>query len=144
MTAPPPHNSPDEQCNRLRQQIETSLQKAKLQKTKLIQTDMRLSIASIVLGAIATFIAGESAIAGEPMLGNWRFTTTVASICTLGATVTTGIHRQIVPTDLLVEASECTAQLKALHIETIPTVYDVEIVTDSYQRLIAEFSRVDV
>ena len=78
------------------------------------------------------------------MLGNWRFTTTIASVCTLGATVATGIHKQVVPTDLLVETSECTAQLKALHIETIPAVYDVETVTDNYQRLIAEFSRVDV
>ncbi|MEL6552596.1 MAG: hypothetical protein AAFQ63_03920 [Cyanobacteria bacterium J06621_11] len=136
-------NPPSDQCTRLRQRIEMSLQKARSQKTKLIQTDRRFSIASILLGAIATFIAGESAIAGEPMLGNWRFTTSVASICTLGATVATGVHKQIVPTDLLIETSECTAQLKALSIETIPAVYDVDTVTDNYQRLIAEFSRVD-
>ena len=144
MTVAPPPTPPADEHSRLRQQIQTSLNKAKTQKTRLIQTDRRFSIASIVLGAIATFIAGESAIAGEPMLGNWRFTTTIASVCTLGATVATGIHKQVVPTDLLVETSECTAQLKALHIETIPAVYDVETVTDNYQRLIAEFSRVDV
>ncbi|MEO0885921.1 MAG: hypothetical protein AAFY54_08265, partial [Cyanobacteria bacterium J06648_10] len=106
--------------------------------------DRRFSIASLLLGAVATFIAGQSAIADEPMLGNWRFTTTIASLCTLGATISTGVHKQVVPTDLLVETSECTAQLKVLSIETIPAVYDVETVTDNYQRLIAEFSRVDV
>ncbi|MEL6157741.1 MAG: hypothetical protein AAGJ95_11360 [Cyanobacteria bacterium J06554_11] len=137
-------NPSSAQCDKLRQQIQLSLQKARSQKRKLTHTDQRFSIASLLLGAVATFIAGESAIAGEPMLGNWRFTTTIASLCTLGATVATGVHKQVVPTDLIIETSECTAQLKVLAIETIPAVYDVKTVTDSYQRLIAEFSRVDV
>lgn len=76
-------------------------------------------------------------------MGNWRFTTTIASVCTLSATVAAGVHRQVVPTDLIVETSECTARLKALSIETIPATYDVDTVTDDYQRLISEFSRVD-
>lgn len=137
-------NQAVEQHTRLRDQIKLSLQKAKSQRQKLMHTDRRFSIASLLLGAVATFIAGESAIVGEPMIGNWRVTTTVASLCTLGATISTGVHKQVVPTDLIVETSECTAQLKVLAIETIPATYDVDAVTDNYQRLIAEFSRVDI
>lgn len=129
--------------DRLRQQILSSLERSRAQRNNLRHTDKCFSIASLVLGAIATFVAGQSAIADEPMLGNWRLTTTVASICTLGATVATGIQKQVVPTDLIVESSECTAQLKVLHIETMPEVYDVETVRDSYQRVIAEFSKID-
>ncbi|MEM6868489.1 MAG: hypothetical protein AAGB19_06975 [Cyanobacteria bacterium P01_F01_bin.3] len=144
MISKPQPNMAENEHARMRSQIKLSLQKATSQRDRLMHTDRRFSIASLVLGAIATFIAGESAIAGEPMLGNWRFTTTIASLCTLGATVSTGVHKQVVPTDLLIETSECTAQLKVLAIETIPADYDVEVVTDSYQRLISEFSRVDV
>ncbi|MEL6351643.1 MAG: hypothetical protein AAFR58_07755 [Cyanobacteria bacterium J06627_28] len=143
MTASAQPNPPADPCSALRQQINLSLDKAQARKHQLMRADRRFSIASLVLGAAATFIAGESAIAGEPMIGNWRFTTTIASLCTLGATVTTGIHKQIVPTDLIVETSECAAQLRVLKIETIPAVYDVETVTDDYQRLISEFARVD-
>ncbi|MGD1898039.1 MAG: hypothetical protein ACFB16_13920 [Phormidesmis sp.] len=137
-------NFTNDEHGRLREQIKLSLQKAKSQRDQLLRNDKRFNIATLLLGAAATFIAGESAIAGEPMLGNWRTTTTIASICTLGATVATGIHKQIVPTDMIIETSECTAQLKVLAIETIPGDYDVDTVTDSYQRLIAEFSRIDV
>lgn len=144
MTSDLQGNQPSDQHSRMRAQIKLSLQKVRSQKDKLLRTDRRFSIASLLLGAVATFIAGQSAIADEPMLGDWRFTTTIASLCTLGATISTGVHKQVVPTDLLVETSECTAQLKVLSIETIPAVYDVEAVTDNYQRLIAEFSRVDV
>ena len=136
--------SSTEQYSQLRQQIKTSLQKAQLQKKRLIQTERCFGIASLLLSAIATFITGESAIAGRPIVENWRFTTTLASVCTLGATVATSLHKQIIPTDILVETSECAAQLKALSIETTQTVYDIETVTDHYQRLVAEFSRVDV
>lgn len=127
----------------LRRQILSSLERSRNQRNQLRHTDKCFSIASLVLGAIATFVAGQSAIVDEPILGNWRLTTTVASLCTLGATVATGLQKQIVPTDLIVESSECTAQLKVLRIETIPDVYDVETVRDSYQRVIAEFSKID-
>lgn len=122
MTSDLQGNQPSDQHSRMRAQIKLSLQKVRSQKDKLLRTDRRFSIASLLLGAVATFIAGQSAIADEPMLGNWRFTTTIASLCTLGATISTGVHKQVVPTDLLVETSECTAQLKVLSIETIPAV----------------------
>lgn len=127
----------------LRQQIKLSFQKATEQKNRLLRTDRRFSITTLILSAVATFIAGESAIANEPIMGNWRVTTTVASLCTLGATVTAGIQKQVAPTDLLIESSECAAKLKALSIETIPEMYEVADVSEAYRRLLAEFSRVD-
>ncbi|MBE9100259.1 hypothetical protein [Vacuolonema iberomarrocanum] len=116
----------------LKQQIHLSLQKAEAQKSRLKSTDRRYTIMNLVLGAIATFIAGESAIAGEPILGSWRFTATLASVCTLSATIVAGVHKQVASPDLLLEASECAAKLKALKIETIPETYELEPVSDAY------------
>ena len=144
MTAEQPLNANANPHERLRSQIKLSLQKVRSRKNKLMNTDKRFSIATLLLSAAATFIAGESALAGEPMLGDWRATTTLASLLTLGATVATGVHKQVVPTDLIIETSECTAQLKVLAIETIPADYDLDTVTDNYQRLIAEFDKVDI
>lgn len=127
----------------LRQQIAVSFQRATAQKNRLRRADKRLSIASLVLSALATFIAGESALAGEPIMGDWRFTTTVASVCTLSATLVAGIHKQVAPTDLIIESSEFSAKLKALSIEALPTEYNLAEVRQAYQQLIAEFSEVD-
>ena len=144
MTAEQPLTANANPHERLRSQIKLSMQKVRSRKNKLMNTDKRFSIATLLLSAAATFIAGESALAGEPMLGDWRATTTLASLLTLGATVATGVHKQVVPTDLIIETSECTAQLKVLAIETIPADYDLDTVTDNYQRLIAEFDKVDI
>ena len=129
--------------SRLRQQIQLSLQKSEAQKNRLKSTDRRYTIMNLVLGAIATFIAGESAIAGEPIFGSWRFTATLASVCTLSATIVAGVRKQVASPELLLEASECTAKLKALKIETIPETYELEPVSDAYQHILSEFTRVD-
>ncbi|MEO0758439.1 MAG: hypothetical protein AAFY78_16385 [Cyanobacteria bacterium J06648_16] len=133
-----------DQQDPLRRQIELSLGKAEAHRNRLKSADRRFSITNIVLGAIATFIAGESAIAGEPLMGNWRLTTTVASVCTLGATISASVHKQVVSPDLLIETSECAAKLRALKIETLSSTYPIEAVRDEYQHILSEFSRVEV
>ncbi|MGD1941741.1 MAG: hypothetical protein ACFB0G_10550 [Leptolyngbyaceae cyanobacterium] len=127
----------------LRQQIQQSLQKVEAQKQRLKSTDRRYTIINIVLGVVATFIAGESAVTGEPFLGNWRLTTMVASVCTLSATAITGIQKQIASPEQLLETSECAAKLKALKVETISANYELEPVSDIYQGIISEFPGVD-
>ena len=127
----------------LRQQIQQSLQRVEAQKQRLKSADRRYTIISIVLGVIATFVAGESAVTGEPLLGNWRLTTMVASVSTLSATAITGIQKQIASPEPLLETSECAAKLKALKVETISANYELEPVSDIYQGMIAEFPSVD-
>lgn len=127
----------------LKSQIDLSFQKAEAHRNRLRVADRRYSIMNIVLGAIATFIAGESAISGTPLMGGWRLTTTVASVCTLGATLSAGIQRQVASPELLIETSECAAKLKSLKIETLSPTYPVEDVRDTYQSILSEFSRVE-
>ncbi|MEO1620172.1 MAG: hypothetical protein AAFU53_03965 [Cyanobacteria bacterium J06632_3] len=127
----------------LKTQIDLSLQKAEAHRNRLKNADRRYSILNIVLGAIATFIAGEAAISGTPMVGGWRVTTTIASVCTLGATLSAGIHKQVASPELLIETSECAAKLKSLKIETLASSYPVEEVRDTYQNILSEFSRVE-
>ena len=127
----------------LKAQIDLSLQKAEAHRNRLKTADRRYSILNIVLGAIATFIAGESAISGTPLMGGWRFTTTVASVCTLGATLSAGIQKQVVSPELLIETSECAARLKSLKIETLAPAYSMDEVRDTYQSILSEFARVE-
>jgi hypothetical protein len=42
------------------------------------------------------------------------------------------------------EVGQCVAQLKALKIETLSAYYELEAVSDAYQKILTEFSRVDL
>jgi hypothetical protein len=139
-----PQQSQDDQLHdNLRQQIHSSLQKASGQKQQLKKLDRRYSLLNICLGALATFVTGQSAVANQPVIGNWQMTTTLASVLTLGATVVSGFHKQLAAPDLLAETSACVAKLKALKVETVDADYDVEQISDAYQQILADFSKVD-
>jgi len=128
----------------LRQQIDTSLQRASTQKIKLQNLDRRYSIANIVLGAVAAFIAGQSVMGEKALIGDWKVMTTISSVLTLAATVATGVQKQIASPDLVAEVSQCVAQLKALKIETLSPTFEMEKVSEEYQKILTEFSKVDL
>ena len=127
----------------LRHQVQHSLQKAEAQKNQLKSSGHRYSIATLVLSGVATLVAGASAISGNPVLGNWRLTTSIASFCTLGAAIAAGIRKQTASPERLLESGECVAKLRDLKIETIPEAYDLEAVNEAYRHILAEFARVD-
>lgn len=137
------YNQSPDQHDILRQQISESLKKAEAQKNKLKTTERRYSIMSICLGALATFITGQSAVSNDPLIGNWRLNTTVASVLTLGVTIAGGMQKQLAAPDLLSEACECVAKLKALKVETIVSTYDAEQVSEEYQKILSDFSHID-
>lgn len=141
---PSPLTSLDDQHDDLRQQIDSSIQKAAAQKTKLTDIDRKYSIINIVLGAVAAFVAGQSVIAQEPLFGDWKVMTTFASVLTLGATVASGVQKQIASPDLVAEVSQCVAELRALKIETLSPTYEFEQVSEEYQKILTEFPRVDL
>lgn len=130
--------------NDLRQQIDHSLQRAVAQKDKLQTIDRKYSIVNIILGAVAAFVAGQSVMADKPIVGNWKTMTTFASVLTLGATVAAGVQKQVAAPDLVAEVSQCVAELKALKIETLSPAYELEKVSEEYQKILTEFSRVDM
>ena len=127
----------------LRQQIQHSLQKAEVQKNQLRTADLRYSVINLMLSAAATVIAGGSAIMDDPILGNWRFTASIFSLCTLGAMIVAAIHKQVASPELLLESSECIAKLRDLNIETIPETYELDMVSAAYQHIRSEFARID-
>jgi hypothetical protein len=132
----------EQQHDALRQQIDDSLQKASTHKDKLKRANSRYSITNIILGALATFAAGQAAILGKPMVAGWRITCAVASGLALGATVVAGVQKQLVDAEQVAKASECTAKLRALRVEMLNPTYDREEVRRKYQQILAEFTEV--
>lgn len=124
----------------LRQQIQFSLRTARTQKTQLISAGHRYGMASLILSAAVTLITGGSALTGDPLLGNWRLTTSAVSACALGAAIAVGLHNQTASPERLLESSECVAKLQNLKIETIPENYDLEAVSEVYQHILTEFA----
>lgn len=134
----------ERQHDTLRQQINDSLQKASGHKEKLKRTHSRYGIANIILGALATFTAGQAALLGQAAVtGGWRVTCAVASGLALGATVVAGVQRQIVDPEILTQASECVSRLRGLKVDTIGPEYDLEEARRRYQQVLAEFSGIE-
>jgi hypothetical protein len=133
----------DQQCEILRQHIQASLQKAEAQRVKLKTIDRRYSIINLCLGTLATFIAGQSGVSNEPLIVNWRTTATVASVLSLSVTIVGGIQKQLAAPDMIAEANECVAKLKALKIETVVPNFEVDQVSEEYQQILSNFTKVD-
>lgn len=121
----------------LRQEISSSLEKARSQKNTLKRTNSRHRTVNIILGAIAAVLAGGAGTLGKA--SSWKPICLMAAVCSVGATVTANLQTA----DQLVEAGECVGQLKALRIETITPDYDLEKVRDKYQQILSEFSTID-
>jgi hypothetical protein len=135
-------NVSEEQYKALEKQINDSLQKACAHKDRLKRSSSRYSIANITMGALATFVAGQSVILG-PVLGNWKLACTVAGILALGATISAGIQKQLADSDLLAEASECCGRLRSLKVETIARTYDLDRVKSEYKQVLTGCPRVE-
>jgi len=133
----------DEQYNVLRQQIENSLQKANAHKERLKRANSRYSIFNILLSALATFVAGQAAVAGTALAGGWRVTCALASGFALGATIVAGVQKQVADPDLLAEASECVGKLRALKIDALAPTYDLDGARKEYQQILSDFSKIE-
>ncbi len=127
----------------LREQISDSLHKAEAQQKKLQTIDRRYGALSLVLAASAALIAGQSALTNSPLIKNWQFTSALSTVLTLGAAIAAGAQKQLAPPDRLSATSDCVAKLKVLKGETLGPVYDLEPVSEAYQQILSEFSRID-
>lgn len=132
-------NSTDltQQSNVLQAQIYSSLEKARAQKNTLKRSNARYSTTNIILGVLATFLAGIAGTVGDAK--NWKPICLLAAACSAGAAVTAKMQTS----DQLTEASECVGQLKALKAELMTPEYDLEQVGDKYQQILSEFSTID-
>lgn len=133
----------EQQRDTLRQQINDSFQRSSAHKERLKRAHSRYSITNILLGALATFIAGQAAVLGAPLTGGWRVTCAVASGFALSATVVASVQRQLADPELLTQASECVGKLRALKVDTIGPDYDLEEATRKYQQILSEFTGIE-
>ena len=127
----------EKQSDVLQEQISSSLEKAQVQKIALKRTNSRYTTANIILGVLATLLAGTAGTIGKAE--NWKPICLLAAACSAGAAMTAKMQT----TEQLTEASECVGQLKALKVETITPTYDVEQVSEQYQQILSEFSTID-
>ncbi len=134
----------NDQHQELRQHIHDSLRKASAHRDRLKRVSTRYSVINIVLGSLATLVAGVSAVQAAPVTGSWVSTCGIASLFAFGGTVVMGLQKQLADPDLLNEASECVGRLRALRVDTVPPTYDVEVVRQKYQQVLSDFSRIDL
>lgn len=127
----------EHQFSALREQIHSSLEKARAQKNILKRTNSRYITTNIILGVLATSLAGMAGTVGNAK--NWKPICLLAAVCSAGAAVTAKMQA----TEQLTEASECVGQLRALKVETITPTYDLEQVSEKYQQILSEFSSID-
>lgn len=128
-------NSTDltKQPDLLREQIDSSLEKAQAQKKALKRNNSRYSTANITLGAIAAVLAGTAGTVGKA--DTWKPICLFAAVCSVGATVTAKLQTA----EQLTEISEGVGQLKALRFETIAPAYDSKQVSEKYQQILLAF-----
>ena len=125
------------QSDMLREQIYSSLEKAQAQKNTLKRSNSRYTTANIILGVLATFLAGIAGTVGNAK--TWKPVCLLAAACSAGAAATTKMQT----TEQLTEASECVGQLKALRADLMTPTYDLEQVGNKYQQILSEFSTID-
>ncbi|MBW4582345.1 MAG: hypothetical protein KME42_22485 [Tildeniella nuda ZEHNDER 1965/U140] len=131
-------NDPVIQLDVMREQISSSLEKARTQKNRLKRDNGRYMTANIVLGAIAAVLAGAAGTVGKAE--TWKPICLLATVCSIGATVTAKIQTA----EQLTEACEFVAQLKALRVETMAPTYDLEDVSEKYKQILARVSTIDI
>lgn len=131
-------STPETQVDAIKEQISNSLEKAQAQKNTLKRNNSRYTTANIFLAALATLLAGMAGTVGDAK--NWRPVCLFAAVCSAGVTVTTKLQM----TEQLTEASECVGQLKALRVEIMSPIYDLEQVCEKYQQILSEYSTIDV
>ena len=127
------NTNPTMQPDVLREQIDSSLEKAQAQKHTLKRNSARYSTANIILGAIAAVLAGTAGTVGKA--STWKPVCLFAAVCSIGATVTAKLQT----TDQLTELSEGVGQLKALKFETTVPTYDSKQVGAKYQQILLAF-----
>ncbi|PSB04796.1 hypothetical protein [Merismopedia glauca] len=127
----------------IEQHINESLNKAQSYQQQLRDKNNRYSLIHLILTALATFVAGQAVFTGAKATETWKITCAIASALTLGATITASIQKQVADPQLLTEASECIGKLKSLKFETINPNYNPQEVSQKYQRIVADFPRIN-
>lgn len=122
--------------------VQTSLHLAESYVKKYRVWDLKLLIISIVLGAVATTLAGGAAVGGKPMLdilGGWRILCSIVALLTLVGTICGTLHKTLQVTNRLASAVECVAKLRALELAITITKKDANEVVEAYSQILQQY-----
>lgn len=125
--------------------IQASLATASAHRRRLTQLHVRCTIAGMLLGALATFLAGLSSATNRPLVSDdWRVTCTIAAVLALLATVVAGVQSVLARPDQLSQASECVGKLRAMMADATSPLPNWDEVRKKYQQLLIDYADIEL
>jgi len=126
----------------LLQKIKECLRKVEIISTNLKKSNSRYITISLVASALATLLAGLTAVLG-PLAGQgasaWRFTCGAVAGFTALAGLMTGLHQRLSIGDRLAKAYACAGRLNALEIALTITKRDPVLVAKEFEEVTASY-----
>lgn len=118
--------------------VRDSLRRAELHCAKFRPWDTRLSVISIICGAIATVLAGGAVAGGKPTLdalGGWKVLCSVVAVLTASATASSSLHKSLRVSDRVTNAEQCIARLRALEASLVASNLAPDEALKTFQRI---------
>lgn len=136
------HEDQNEQREEILKLVRDGLFKADSYAKKYGRLDAWLLVTSIVLGTLATVLAGGTAAGGTPVmnsLGGWRVICSIVAVFTAVATISGTLHRTFQVTNHLAAAVGCIGKLKSLELAITVTRTEPREVAEGYRQIIEEY-----
>jgi hypothetical protein len=121
--------------------VRDALQRAEAYCGKIRPWDSRLSVISILCGAIATVLAGGAVAGGKPAmdaLGGWRVLCSMVAVFTAAGTTAGALHKTLQITTRVSSAEKCISRLRALEATIAATDSPAEEALQKFQRISEE------
>ena len=98
-------------------------------------------LVSIICGAVATVLAGGTAIGGKPALdavGGWQILCSIVAVFTASGTVAGALHKSFQITTRLSNAEKCVARLRALDATIAASDLPTDEALETFRRISEE------
>ena len=121
--------------------VRDSLRRAELYCARARHWDTLLLLVSIICGALATVLAGGTAIGGKPALdavGGWQILCSIVAVFTASGTVAGALHKSFQITTRLSNAEKCVARLRALDATIAASDLPTDDALETFKRISEE------
>ena len=121
--------------------VRDALRRAEVYCARIRPWDSRLSVTSIICGAVATVLAGGAVAGGKPTLdalGGWRILYSIVAVVTALGTVASTVHKSLHITARVSSAEKCVARLRALQAAIAGSDLQAEEALEAFRRISEE------
>jgi hypothetical protein len=121
--------------------VREALQRAEGYCGKIRPWDSRLSVISILCGAVATVLAGGAVAGGKPAMeaiGGWKILCSIVAVLTASGTAAGALHKTLQFTTRVSNAEKCIARLRALEAAMAATDMPTDEAMEKFQRISEE------